>query len=100
MKAITVPAEGRCLNSFFIQNHSLSCGRERSARRKSPEPPIDSEGIREAVRKTDANPQLVATARFLRGLIPGGEPETSEMPEPMQRLVQEVQPQGPSTLRE
>ena len=72
----------------------------RKRRRKSPEPPIDSEGIREAVRKTDANPQLVATARFLRGLIPGGEPETSEMPEPMQRLVAEVQPEGPSTMRE
>jgi adenylate cyclase len=72
----------------------------RKRRRKSPEPPIDSEGIRDAMRKTDANPQLVATARFLRGLIPGGEPETSEMPLPMQRLVAEVQPEGPSTLRE
>ena len=41
-----------------------------------------------------------ATARFLRGLIPGGEPETSEMPEAMQRLVEEVQPQGPSAMRE
>jgi adenylate cyclase len=68
--------------------------------RKKPDPALDPEGIREVVRKTDANPQLVATARFLRRLIPGGEPETSEMPEPMQRLVQEVQPQGPSTLRE
>src|SRR5262245_35625302 len=29
MKAITVPGEGR-LKSFFIQNHSLSCRRERS----------------------------------------------------------------------
>src|SRR5262245_12016777 len=29
MKAITVPGDGR-LNSFFIQNHSLSCRRERS----------------------------------------------------------------------
>jgi adenylate cyclase len=72
----------------------------RKRRRKSPEPPIDSEGIRDAMRKTDANPQLVATARFLRGLIPGGEPETSEMPLPMQRLMAEVQPEGPSTLRE
>jgi adenylate cyclase len=67
---------------------------------KKPDPPLDSEGIRDVVRKTDANPQLVATARFLRRLIPGGEPETSEMPEPMQRLVQEVQPDGPSAMRE
>jgi adenylate cyclase len=71
----------------------------RSRRRKSDQA-ANAEGIRDVVRRTDSNPQLVATARFLRGLIPGGEPETSEMPEPMQRLVQEVQPQGPSAMRE
>jgi adenylate cyclase len=69
-------------------------------RRKKPDPAIDSESIKDVVRRTDANPQLVATARFLRRLIPGGEPETAEMPEPMQRLVEEVQPSGPSTMRE
>jgi adenylate cyclase len=68
--------------------------------RKKPDPPLDSESIRDVVRKTDANPQLVATARFLRRLIPGGEPETGEMPEAMQRLVEGVQPEGPSTMRE
>jgi adenylate cyclase len=68
--------------------------------RKKPDPSLDPEGFREVVRRTDANPQLVATARFLRGLIPGGDPETAEMPEPMQRLVAEVQPEGESTLRE
>src|SRR5258706_226030 len=72
----------------------------RRSRTRKPDPAIDSESIRDVVRKTDANPQLVATARFLRRLIPGGEPQTSEMPEPMQRLVEEVQPNGPSTLRE
>jgi adenylate cyclase len=72
----------------------------RRKRKPSPDPPIDTEGIRDVVRKTDANPQLVATARFLRGLIPGGDPETSEMPQPMQRLVAEVQPHGESALRE
>ena len=72
----------------------------RKRRRKGADPAIDSESIRDVVRRTDANPQLVATARFLRKLIPGGEPETSEMPEPMQRLVQEVQPDGPSAMRE
>jgi adenylate cyclase len=68
--------------------------------RKRADQPLDSEGIREVVRKTDANPQLVATARFLRRLIPGGEPETAEMPEAMRRLVEEVQPDGPSAMRE
>jgi adenylate cyclase len=67
---------------------------------KKADPALDPEGLREVVRKTDANPQLVATARFLRSLIPGGEPETSEMPDAMQRLVTEVQPQGDSALRE
>jgi adenylate cyclase len=69
-------------------------------KRKRAEPPLDPEGLREVVRKTDANPQLVATARFLRNLIPGGEPETSEMPNAMQRLVTEVQPEGDSAVRE
>jgi len=72
----------------------------RRRRRKKPDPALDSESIKDVVRRTDANPQLVATARFLRRLIPGGEPETSEMPEPMQRLVEEVQPSGPSAMRE
>jgi adenylate cyclase len=72
----------------------------RRRRRNKPDPSLDPEGLREVVRRTDANPQLVATARFLRGLIPGGEPETAEMPEPMQRLVAEVQPEGESALRE
>ena len=71
----------------------------RRSRRKL-DPAGDSETFRDVVRKTDANPQLVATARFLRRLIPGSEPETSEMPEPMQRLVEEVQPSGPSAMRE
>ncbi len=72
----------------------------RRRRQNNRDQPTDSEGVRKVVRRTDANPQLIATARFLRGLIPGGEPETSEMPLPMQRLVAEVQPQGESALRE
>lgn len=69
-------------------------------RRKKPETPLDHESFRDVVRRTDANPQLVATARFLRGLIPGGDPDTEELPEPMSRLMSEIQPSGPSTLRE
>jgi adenylate cyclase len=69
-------------------------------RRRKKVETANGEGFREVVRRTDANPQLVATARFLRGLIPGGEPETAEMPEPMQRLVADLQPQGDSALRE
>jgi adenylate cyclase len=68
-------------------------------RRRKPDAPIDSESIRDVVRRTDANPQLVATARFLRGLIPGGTAKP-DLPEPMERLLAEAQPGGESTLRE
>jgi adenylate cyclase len=72
----------------------------RRGRRSRPGQADDADTIRDVVRRTDSNPQVVRTARFLRSLIPGGEPETAEMPEPMQRLVAEVQPEGDSALRE
>jgi len=72
----------------------------RRGRRKKPDQERNGETIRDVVRRTDSNPQLVATARFLRSLIPGVEPETAEMPEAMRRLVEEVQPKGPSAIRE
>jgi adenylate cyclase len=72
----------------------------RRGRRKKSEQPVDTESIRDVVRRTDSNPQLVKTARFLRGLIPGGDPETAEIPERVQRLMEEVQPKGPSAMRE
>jgi adenylate cyclase len=72
-----------------------------SLKRKKRPDPVEPESIKDVVRRTDSNPQLVATARFLRGLIPGGrEPDTEELPDPMARLMAEVQPDGPSTLRE
>ncbi|HEX3293219.1 MAG TPA: adenylate/guanylate cyclase domain-containing protein [Solirubrobacterales bacterium] len=72
----------------------------RRGSRKKADQAADGDTIRDVVRRTDSNPQLVATARFLRGLIPGGEPETGEMPQAMQRLMEEVQPKGPSAMRE
>ncbi|MFL5907439.1 MAG: adenylate/guanylate cyclase domain-containing protein [Solirubrobacterales bacterium] len=69
-------------------------------RRKSADSTVDPESIRDVVKRTDSNPQLVATAKFLRGLIPGGDPRKPDLPEPMERLVAEVQPKGPSTLGE
>jgi adenylate cyclase len=78
----------------------MQCVARWRRRRKRSEQPVDPESLRDVVRRTDANPQLVATARFLRGLIPGGDPDTEELPEPMSRLMSEVQPSGPSTLRE
>ena len=72
----------------------------RRGKRKKSDQAADGESIRDVVRRTDSNPQLVKTARFLRSLIPGGDPETAEMPQAMQRLVDEVQPDGPSAMRE
>src|SRR3954468_7492054 len=72
----------------------------RRRRRKTPDQPVKPETLREAVRKTDSNPQLVATAKFLRGLIPGDDPRRPDLPEPMERLMSEVRPKGPSTLNE
>ena len=69
-------------------------------RRKKPDQSVKPESVRDAVRRTDSNPQLVATAKFLRGLIPGDESRRPDLPEPMQRLMAEVQPKGPSTLNE
>jgi adenylate cyclase len=72
----------------------------RRRRRKTPDQAVKPESLREAVKKTDSNPQLVATAKFLRGLIPGDESRRPDLPEPMERLMAEVQPKGPSTLNE
>jgi adenylate cyclase len=71
-----------------------------SRRRRKKKQEAGSQGLLEAARRTDANPQLVATARFLRGLIPGRDADTDELPEPMARLMSEVQPSGSSTLKE
>jgi adenylate cyclase len=73
-------------------------------RKKQPEP-LDVEGWREAARRTDANPQLVAAAKFLRRLLPGddslaGEPSKRKLPPAAERLVDELDPKRPSTMHE
>jgi adenylate cyclase len=72
----------------------------RGRSRKKGKGPVDQEGLRDAVLKTDANPQLVATAKFIRGLLPGGDPKRSDLSPRMQQLVTEIDPGGPSTMRE
>ena len=72
----------------------------RSRRRRKNEVRLDQEGLREAARRTDANPQLVAAARFIRSLIPGGNPRESELHPQVQKLVKEIDPGGPSAMRE
>jgi adenylate cyclase len=74
-------------------------------RRKKQSDPLDVEGWREAARRTDANPQLVAAARFLRDLLPGdegltGERSTGKVAPAVDRLLTEADPKRPSTVHE
>jgi adenylate cyclase len=61
----------------------------------------------ERARRADAKPQLVATAKFIRRLLPGddryGDPLSTsggQIPQRIGRLVSEVQPERPSAVRE
>jgi adenylate cyclase len=63
--------------------------------------------LRESARRTDSRPQLVATAKFIRRLLPGDDRygdalSTSgrQMPERIGRLVSGVEPERPSAVRE
>jgi adenylate cyclase len=72
----------------------------RGRSRKKGKGSLDEEGLRDAVLRTDANPQLVATAKFIRGLLPGGDPKRSDLSPRIQQLLTEIDPGGPSTMRE
>jgi adenylate cyclase len=63
--------------------------------------------MRESARRADSRPQVVATARFIRRLLPGDERygdalSTSgrQIPERIGRLVSGVEPERPSAVRE
>jgi adenylate cyclase len=71
----------------------------RRRRKKKPDP-AGAQGLVEAAKRTDANPQLVAAARFIRGLLPGDDPEKSKLPLPMQRLVTELEPERESAMHQ
>jgi class 3 adenylate cyclase len=69
-------------------------------RKKKAEVKLDQESLREAARRTDANPQLVAAARFIRGLIPGSGSKDPDLHPRVQKVVAEIDPDGPSAMRE
>lgn len=69
-------------------------------RSKKKQDPAGGQGLVEAAKRTDANPQLVATAKFIRGLLPGDDPQKSRLPLPMQRLVTELEPERESTMHQ
>jgi adenylate cyclase len=71
-----------------------------SRKRSKKQDPGGAQGLVEAARRTDAHPQLVAAAKFIRGLLPGDDPEKSRLPLPMQRLVTELEPERESTMHQ
>jgi adenylate cyclase len=81
--------------------HSFSV----APRRRKGEAGVDQRSLREAAKRTDSHPQLVKTARFIRGLLPGDESVGAEalagkVPEPVERLVSELEDERPSAMRE
>ena len=63
--------------------------------------------LKDAARRTDSRPRLVATARFVRKLLPGdkqyGDPLSTtgdELPQHLARLVGELRTDRPSAVRE
>jgi adenylate cyclase len=66
-----------------------------------------SQKLRDSARRADSRPQLVATAKFIRRLLPGDDRygdalSTSgrQMPERIGRMVSGVEPERPSAVRE
>lgn len=63
--------------------------------------------LADAARRTDSRPGLVATARFIRRLLPGDQPSGDalaatgdDLPQHLRRLVAELQSERPSATRE
>jgi adenylate cyclase len=80
---------------------------DRGSTGEPPSPPRKRGTLRERARRTDSKPQLVATARFIRQLLPGDDyegdaaPTTGgQVPQRIGRLVSEVEPERPSAVRE
>jgi len=80
---------------------------DRDSSGQLPDPPRKPGKLRERARRTDSKPQLVATAKFIRQLLPGdvrhSDPLSTtgtQVPQRIGRLVSEVQPERPSAVRE
>ena len=76
-------------------------GKRKGGRKAPPE-----QRLIETVRQTDSQPELVATARFLRGLLPGSRDEAAaskgagKVSRRLGRMVGELEPDRPSAVRE
>jgi adenylate cyclase len=80
---------------------------ERDSSSELPGPSPKPGKLRQRARRTDAKPQLVEAARFIRQLLPGddryGDPLSTtgnKVPERIGRVVSEVHPERPSAVRE
>jgi class 3 adenylate cyclase len=75
-------------------------------RRKGGKSPPPEQRLLETVRQTDSQPELVATAKFLRGLLPGSGDESrppagaGKVSRRLGRMVNELEPERPSAVRE
>ncbi len=74
------------------------------SRKSSKEKPPEQR-LLDSVRQTDSQPELVATARFLRGLLPGSAREEGpkgrgKVSRRLGRLVSDMEPERPSAVRE
>jgi adenylate cyclase len=72
-----------------------------------PVPPRKPRKLGERARRADSRPQLVATAKFIRRLLPGDDrygdalsTAGTKVPQRIGRIVSEVEPERPSALRE
>ena len=80
---------------------------ERDSSSELPGPSRKPGKLRERARRTDAKPQLVEAAKFIRQLLPGddqyGDPLSTtgtKVPQRIGRVVSEVHPERPSAVRE
>jgi adenylate cyclase len=80
---------------------------ERDSSSELPGPSPKPGKLRQRARRTDAKPQLVEAARFIRQLLPGddryGDPLSTtgtKVPQRIGRVVSEVHPERPSAVRE
>ena len=81
---------------------------ERDSSSELPGPSRKPGKLRERARRTDAKPQLVEAARFIRQLLPGDDRvrrpavdrRGAKVPQRIGRVVSEVHPERPSAVRE
>jgi adenylate cyclase len=80
---------------------------ERRERKQDPPGARRPKNVRQTVLRTDSKPPLVATAKFIRGLLPGdsryGDTLTTagdELPHHLGRVISELRSERPSAMRE